>query len=1178
MNFHPSAGRGSILGTPVISSTPLRAAIRAHHRAGEADCVFKLMSRGRLLPTEGEQAARLATGLVEALRARRGAAPVVALMREYDLSSPEGIMLMCLAEALLRVPDTATADALIRDKIAGGDWRSHINQSTFAVNAASCALDLAARLIGGSERENAPGFFGRGRDVILREAMTLAIRRMGEIFVCGETITEALRRAPRFEQDGFRFSYDMLGEAALTQADADRYLRDYETAIAAIGQAAAGRGLYAGPGISIKLSALHPRYSLAQRERVLRELTPRLSALVALAMRHDIGISIDAEESERLDLSLDLLEALCQEPRFCGWNGIGFVVQAYQKRAPFVLDWVIDLARRTGHRLMLRLVKGAYWDSEIKRAQIEGLADYPVFTRKAHTDLSYLACARQLLQAPDAIFPQFATHNAQTLSAVHAMAGGAVGPDRLEFQCLHGMGEPLYREAFRQKIAPACRIYAPVGTHETLLAYLVRRLLENGANASFVNRVQDPAVAIADLIREPAAEIAADPAPGAPNPRIPLPPALYGPRRMNARGIDLADVVTLSDLDTRFQAAGAPCWRARPQDSAAVGEPLRNPADRDDVVGHVVWAGATEIETALARAVAAAPGWAATAPTARAACLDRAADRLEDEMPQLLPLLIREAGKTMRNAVAEVREAVDFLRYYAAEARETLADDTPPLGPVACISPWNFPLAIFLGQIAAALVAGNPVLAKPAEETPLIAAAAVALMQSAGLPAAVLQLLPGAGAVGAALVDDARVRGVAFTGSSAVAKSIQSQLARRLNPDGSPVPLIAETGGLNAMIVDSSALPEQVVADVLNSAFDSAGQRCSALRLLCVQQEIASRLLPMLEGAMAELAIGDPWHFATDIGSVISVEAQEGIERHVAAMQAGGFAVRRAALPSGLDRGFFVAPTILYIGSVADLTREVFGPVLHVLTFAPAELDRLVAEINATGFALTAGVHSRIDHVIERTTRAFAAGNIYVNRNIIGATVGVQPFGGHGLSGTGPKAGGPLYLRRFLSAGAALPADALRRPGPLAELVGPVGERNLYGLRPRGAILCVADSAEAGATQIRMVRDSGNIAILEACSAPPDGAGEAGIVTRPEAMAGDDYGAVLFSGCQERLLSLLVHLVARPGPIVPVFTPQADGHYPALAFGLEYAVSTNTAASGGSVELFTAPKRDDDSL
>ncbi|MGH6612433.1 MAG: bifunctional proline dehydrogenase/L-glutamate gamma-semialdehyde dehydrogenase PutA, partial [Burkholderiaceae bacterium] len=728
---------------------------------------------------------------------------------------------------------------------------------------------------------------------VIRKAVDLAMRLMGKQFVAGETIADALEHAERFEAQGFRYSYDMLGEAALTADDADRYYASYESAIHAIGKAAAARGIYEGPGISIKLSALHPRYSCAQRERVMAELYPRVMALTLLAQRYDIGINIDAEEAERLEISLDLLEQLCGERELAGWNGVGFVVQAYQKRAPFVIDFIVDLARRTQRRLMLRLVKGAYWDSEIKRAQIDGLDGYPVYTRKIYTDVCYLACARKLLAAPREIYPQFATHNAQTLASIYYMAG-EWHARQYEFQCLHGMGEPLYAQvvgdAADGKLGRPCRIYAPVGTHETLLAYLVRRLLENGANTSFINRIADPDVSLDELVADPVAEVrrigAETGVLGSPHPRIALPREIFGSMRANSRGIDLANENELARLATALAESRTRDWSAEPTlrtSTAAEAQPLRNPADRDDLVGHVIEAYPTDVDAALRTADSAAPSWRATSPAERAAMLQRAAESMEAQMPLLIGLIVREAGKTYNNAIAEVREAVDFLRYYARQVRERFTPDTHvPLGPVVCISPWNFPLAIFTGQVSAALAAGNTVLAKPAEQTPLIAAEAVRLLHAAGIPRDVLLLVPGRGeTVGAALVGDNRVQGVVLTGSTDVARMIARSLANRLGVDGKPVALIAETGGQNAMIVDSSALAEQVVADAVISAFDSAGQRCSALRVLCLQDDIADRVLGMLHGATAELNIGNPERLAVDVGPVIDKDARSMLVRYI---------------------------------------------------------------------------------------------------------------------------------------------------------------------------------------------------------------------------------------------------------------------------------------------------------
>ncbi|MEJ7138655.1 bifunctional proline dehydrogenase/L-glutamate gamma-semialdehyde dehydrogenase PutA [Amphibiibacter pelophylacis] len=1023
--------------------TPERAAISAQWHAPEAETVAALLPGARISdPAQREAIATLARRLTQGLRSKRDSTGVQALVHTFSLSSQEGIALMCLAEALLRIPDSATRDALIRDKLGRGNWQAHLGQSpSLFVNAATWGLVITGKLTATSSEKTLSSaltrLIARGGEPLIRQGVNLAMRLMGEQFVCGQTIQEALDHARKLEAQGFRYSYDMLGEAAATEADALRYLASYEQAIHAIGRAAAGRGIYDGPGISVKLSALHPRYSRAQHARVMAELYPRLLTLVELAQHYDIGLNIDAEEADRLELSLDLLETLCREPALVGWNGIGFVVQAYQKRCPQVIRAVIALARQTGRRLMVRLVKGAYWDSEIKRAQIDGLPDYPVYTRKDHTDVAYLACARLLLAAPEAVYPQFATHNAQTLATIYVMAGRNYYPGQYEFQCLHGMGEGLYSQVTGPVsaggLARPCRIYAPVGTHETLLAYLVRRLLENGANTSFVHRVGDDSIPLDDLVADPVeqafAQAVREGRPvGSPHPAIAAPTALLAGRLQGA-GLNLAHEPVLAALAPELLRSAQTPWRAAWAGAAdsAPGEPVRNPAQPDDVVGQVVWASESDVDAALAQASAAAPAWSATPPSQRAAVLRRAADALEAAAPTLLGLLVREAGKSLANGVAEVREAVDFLRYDAQQLE--VAGDAAvlqPWGVALCISPWNFPLAIFVGQIAAALAAGNAVVAKPAEQTPLVAALAARLLHEAGVPAPALQLLPGDGAVGARLVADARVAAVLFTGSTAVARAIAGTLSSRAGPGGQAIPLIAETGGQNALIVDSSALAEQVVADVLASAFDSAGQRCSAVRLLCVQDDGADRLLTLLREAMAELEVGAPEHLHTDVGPVIDAEAQGGITAHIAALQKAGLKVTRAGRRRGQGEGaggHFVAPALIELDRLDRLEREIFGPVLHVLRYRRDDLPALLDQLHALGYGLTLGVHSRIDETIAAVCRRSHAGNLYVNRNTIGAVVGVQPFGGMGLSGTGPKAGGPLYLRRLVQDGGA--ADAL---------------------------------------------------------------------------------------------------------------------------------------------------------
>ncbi|KAI5913120.1 trifunctional transcriptional regulator/proline dehydrogenase/L-glutamate gamma-semialdehyde dehydrogenase [Thauera sp. 2A1] len=1217
----------SAAALPDSPRSPLRQRIDAAWRTPEPECVPHLVEAARLDERLQAKARDMARKLVVGLRATRArSSGVDALMKEFSLSSQEGVALMCLAEALLRVPDKATADRLIRDKLADGDWRSHIgNSPSLFVNAATWGLLITGRLVSTSSAEGLGSaltrLVARGGEPLIRKGMDLAMRMLGEQFVTGRTIDEALERGRAHEQRGYRYSFDMLGEAAMTAADAERYFHDYESAIHAIGKASAGRGVVDGNGISVKLSALHPRYTWAQRERVFAELLPRLKALCVQAKSYDIGLNIDAEEADRLDISLDLLEALAHDPALGDWTGLGFVVQAYQKRAPCVLDFIIELAQRSGRRMMIRLVKGAYWDAEIKRAQLDGLAGYPVYTRKVYTDVSYLACAKKLLAARELIYPQFATHNAHTLAAIFQLGadstpdGGWQAGD-YEFQCLHGMGEPLYDQIVGDPATKRLvRIYAPVGSHETLLAYLVRRLLENGANTSFVNRIVDENVPVEELIADPVEQAAL--LAGAPHPRIPLPSGILGARR-NSAGHDLASEPVRARIAAALAASRATAFAAAPMLAAAVvtgGEalPVTNPADRSEEVGSVMEADTAAVDAACAAAAASARGWAMRPASQRAEMLERAADLFEGDADTLLALAIREAGKSWSNAVAELREAVDFLRYYAAQVRDFDPASHPALGPVLCISPWNFPLAIFSGQVAAALAAGNPVLAKPAEQTPLIAARAVALLHRAGIPADVLQLLPGRGeTVGAALVADARVRGVMFTGSTEVAGLINRTLAQR----GGNVPLIAETGGQNAMIVDSTALPEQVVADVVASAFDSAGQRCSALRVLCLQQDIADHTLAMLRGALDELRVGNPADVRIDIGPVIDADAQRGLEAHVSAMQAKGARVTRLPLPAGCATGTFVAPTIIEIGSMAELGREQFGPILHVLRFAAGELPALVDTINASGYGLTMGVHTRIDETMEQIRSQAHVGNLYVNRNIIGAVVGVQPFGGEGLSGTGPKAGGPLYLHRLVqrSPGAQLQDGALRvehdselplfdelvqwldthgrallegdeiivlrdradacRARRLAGLrlvlPGPTGEDNNLRFVPRGRVAGVAATAAGCVHQLLAALASDNRIVFD------DGA-----VTRrvqaslPEAIRSRidlsaswfdaDFGALLVDGSDTEADAWQARLAARPGPILPLLRPAPDYDHGRLVH--ERSVSINTAAAGGNASL-----------
>ncbi|MBL8666027.1 MAG: bifunctional proline dehydrogenase/L-glutamate gamma-semialdehyde dehydrogenase PutA [Rhodospirillales bacterium] len=1073
--------------------------------AEEGACVRALLG-GLAFPADARRRAEARAGrLVEAVRGRR-AGGLDAFLHAYGLSTEEGVLLMCIAEALLRIPDEATRERLIRDKLSAADWERHLGRSgSVLVNASTWALMLTGRLvrlhgeIGHGLAASFRRLMARVGEPMVTEAVTQAMRILGRQFVMARTIEQAIARARPLQGQGWRFSYDMLGESARTMDDAERYAASYAGAIAAVGAAAVGGGdVHTAAGISVKLSALHPRFEEAQLGRVRSELVPRVRELACAAAAAGIGLTIDAEESERLAPTLDVIAAVAGDPALAGWEGLGAVVQTYLRAAPCVINHLAEVARRCGRRLMLRLVKGAYWDAEIKRAQELGLAAYPVFTRKATTDVSYLACAGRVLAASDAFYPQFATHNAHTIAAVLELAADT-GRDPLtdlEFQRLHGMGEALYEQLMAaEQRGIGCRVYAPVGAHEDLLAYLVRRLLENGTNSSFVNRLQDDRLPVAMIVADPVARIQAlsDIA----NSRIPLPRLIYA-SRLNACGIDLTDRTELAGLAvamTRAEAAGRP--RAGPivggeERSGVSPRDIVSPADTGSIVGRAAEAGAVDIDEAVGRAVVAAPEWAALPVDARSACLERAAVLLEDAMPALMTLLVREAGRTIGDAVAEVREAADFCRYYAQGARLDLGTPVSLPAPsgarrirscgggvFACISPWNFPLAIFVGQVAAALAAGNGVLAKPAEQTPLIAAAAVRLLHRAGIPADVLHLLPGDGArVGGALTADARIDGVLFTGSIETARALNRGLAGRSGgiPSSPPV-LIAETGGQNAMIVDSSALPEQVTRDAVASAFRSAGQRCSAARVLFVQEEAAAKILAMLAGAMAELAVGDPALPATDVGPVIDSAAQTALEAHIARMSVEGKLLARAPRATGPERGLFVAPALIEIDALSQLPGEVFGPVLHVIRWAAGRLPAVLEEIEATGFGLTLGVQSRIDEtarfVFDRTT----AGNVYVNRNQIGAVVGAQPFGGGGLSGTGPKAGGPGYLHRLVAhrPPEGLPAQARTEENGEASL-------QVVDLDRSGTEAFLA-AAVAAATDWRRIPAARRAEVLEAAAA-----------------------------------------------------------------------------------------------
>jgi RHH-type proline utilization regulon transcriptional repressor/proline dehydrogenase/delta 1-pyrroline-5-carboxylate dehydrogenase len=1004
---------------PSLSLSDARAAIAPLYRQDEHVALEPLAKAARLSPAQRARVLAQAGDLLARLRAPGRAGWVDQFLRQYSLSSEEGAALLGLAEAYLRVPDSATADALIRDKLGRADWRAHLaDTDSVIVKSATLGLILAQSL-SQAPSGTLKGLVARMGEPAIRVAVASAMQMMGEAFVLGRDIEEALKRADRGANKQFRYSFDMLGEGARTSPDAAAYQEAYVAAVRAVGAGAAGaRDVFATDSVSVKLSALHPRYEPFQADRAVPELTGRLIALARIAREAEVGLTVDAEESERLDMSLTIIEGAARDPALRGWDGLGMAIQAYQRRAPAVIAWAGALARDTHRRLMVRLVKGAYWDSEIKRAQERGLADYPVFTRKTGTDVSYLACARAML-ADESLYPAFATHNALTVATVLEWAGNR---DDFEFQRLHGMGDGLY-ESLMSSRDLAVRVYAPVGGYRDLLAYLVRRLLENGANTSFVHQIADRSISDEDLLADPVERALTSGLSS--HPAILPPLELYGPSRRNAAGLDLSEETVVAPLRAEMADSLTTPARASPilggRAKSGQGRRVPNPAGGPSP-GEVIDATTEDVATALDLAEKGQEAWNALGHAARAECLERLGDLLERDRPALMALLTAEAGKTITDALSEVREAVDFCRYYAREARrwsgaEKLPGPTGELnelrlegrGVFACISPWNFPLAIFLGQVTAALAMGNAVVAKPAPQTPLIAAAAIRLALEAGVPPEVLCLLPGGAEIGAALIAERRIAGVAFTGSTASARRIARTL---LVDEARPlVPLIAETGGINAMLVDSTALPEQVVADVILSAFGSAGQRCSALRLLCLHEDIAQGVIHMLTGAMAELVIGDPADVATDVGPVIDAAAKANIAAHVSRWCER--VVFATDFPAGLSEGHFVAPTLIRLDAVEDLDREVFGPILHVVTWKSGGLEGTLSRIMAQGYGLTLGVHSRIAGVADAVREKARVGNLYVNRSMIGAVVGVQPFGGEGLSGTGPKAGGPHYLPRF---------------------------------------------------------------------------------------------------------------------------------------------------------------------
>ncbi|WP_299624068.1 bifunctional proline dehydrogenase/L-glutamate gamma-semialdehyde dehydrogenase PutA [uncultured Tateyamaria sp.] len=1107
-----------------------------------------LVRTADLSPSDRAEISASAAQLVTAIRTTAAPGLMEVFLAEYGLSTDEGVSLMCLAEALLRVPDADTIDALIEDKIAPSDWGKHLGHSTSSlVNASTWALMLTGRVLDDDQPgpiKHLRGAIKRLGEPVIRTAVSRAMKEMGRQFVLGEDINAAMDRAAGMEAKGFTYSYDMLGEAAITEADARRYHLSYSRAISAIANACTHDDIRVNPGISVKLSALHPRYERAQEGRVLRDLVPRLRSLALLAKSAGMGLNVDAEEADRLSLSLQVIDAVLAEEALAGWDGFGVVVQAYGPRAGTVIDTLYDMADRHDRNLMVRLVKGAYWDTEIKRAQVEGIDGFPVFTRKAATDVSYIANARKLLGMTDRIYPQFATHNAHTVAAILHMAGD----QPFEFQRLHGMGEALHNIVLRDH-GTRCRIYAPVGAHRDLLAYLVRRLLENGANSSFVNQIVDEDV--------PPETVAADPFNTLADTAITIPqgPDLFEPERRNSMGFNLSHVPTLARVETARSAFAIHQWRAAPltvSQGTGPSHEVRNPFDGNDLVGHVQ----TATSEMVMQAYADAAPWDTTA-AARQKVLTAAADLFEARFGEIFALLAREAGKTLPDAVAELREAVDFLRYYAAQV-----GDTDPAGTFVCISPWNFPLAIFTGQIAAALAAGNAVLSKPAEQTPLISHLAVTLLHEAGVPSAALQLLPGDGQIGVALTADGRAGGVAFTGSTETALRIRASLAEHAAPG---TPLIAETGGLNAMIVDSTALPEQAVRSIVESAFQSAGQRCSALRCLYVQEDIAKPFTEMLIGAMDALDVGNPWKLSTDVGPVIDTQARAGIDAHIAKAVSEGRLLHRLKTPS---HGTFVAPTLIKVDGIADMEREIFGPVLHIATFKSGDLDRVIDDINATGYGLTFGLHTRIDDRVQHVADRIQAGNTYVNRNQIGAIVGSQPFGGIGLSGTGPKAGGPDYLLRFHALSSAPTAAPWDKTAPLpappsqtmqthsdVALPGPTGESNVLSHFAKPALLCAGPGAQAAKAQADTVRALGGQAVVAT-----------GGFDASDLIAGPAYGGVIWWGDAATARAFERALAARQGPITALIAGMPDRAHVLN----ERHICVDTTASGGNAALLGA--------
>ena len=1166
-------------------------------RQQESEVLKALVTMAGMSESQRKVATQTATKLVNDIRADDEPGLMEAFLAQYGLSTDEGVALMCLAEALLRVPDNATIDELVEDKIVPSSWGEHLGKSTSSlVNAATWGLLFTGKVLDDSVRDDLVGslrtMVKRLGEPVIRVAVKSAMKEMGRQFVSGESIESALEEGETFMQQGYTYSYDMLGEAALTHSDATHYFEQYKNAIKALGAKAVTDDIRDNPGISIKLSALHPRYEYAQRQRVLTELVPTVLQLAQLAKIHNLGFNIDAEEADRLDISLDVVQAVFEDSSLAGWHGFGVVVQAYNKSAPCVLDWLYELSKIHNRRIMVRLVKGAYWDSEIKRAQVESLSYFPVYTRKAATDVSYLCCANKLLSMADRIYPQFATHNAHTVAAVMEIADDNAA---YEFQRLHGMGEAVYKNLLAANKV-SCRIYAPVGEHRDLLAYLVRRLLENGANSSFVNQIVDLDIPVADVVLDPFAQIESI----APT-LVKQPSALYLPERTNSIGWDLHNEFDLDHFLSARRDYKTQQWYATPllaaPHTASSTLPVINPANPADTVGEVIEANEADLKTALALAkpwidcreqrsdVRQGSSDRTKDAIERAKVLNRVADLYEQNSGEIFAILAREAGKTPLDAVAEIREAVDFLRYYSAQIKDYKAPQAR--GTFVCISPWNFPLAIFTGQISAALAAGNAVLAKPAETTPLVAFFAIKLFYKAGVPKDVLQLLPGQGhSIGADLVSATQIAGVCFTGSTNTALSINRAMAEHMQPNA---PLIAETGGLNAMIVDSTALPEQAVQDIVKSAFQSAGQRCSALRILYLQEDIYDSFTKMLYGAMDQLKVGDPWQDNTDIGPLISAQARDDVQNYID--QAAGEGRLLKNLNTETPTGHFVSPSVIHVNSISDLSKEIFGPVLHIAKYASDELQQIVADINNSDYGLTFGLHTRIDSRVEQLVNSLKVGNIYVNRDQIGAVVGCQPFGGENLSGTGPKAGGPNYLKRFLAPRQKMIEQAANKESPVSleavqdainqlthagntkeqqarikiketEMPGPTGESNMLYEYARGLVLCLGATTEAAYEQAEIAKAMQCQALIVCPGAIGDNAIDGFL---PRELLTRIKGVQLFALWSDNndLAQARQALAKRDGAIMPLVSEQDL----AQACVLERHVCVDTTAAGGNASL-----------